>query len=259
MKTNTVSAPLVVTLVLAAILVIGILKIQHVFAQVDATSSDAVATSSADTTPATAVTVGTTTETTVPEATSTPSTDVAAPSAPTEAAPSQSVTPTEPPPQGLTEVHIIGTKYIDYFSDGTTVTAYPGDPAIDSHFSEPNAPIPTRQGLTWVHSTGGYLYDTQSGDLEIGDYALQPNGTYITNAPPFVSSTSTPAVLGASTSTSDSTPDTSSTPTTASSSADATAPATTSEDLTVPPVTNDSPEDASQAPPTGTTTDTPSI
>jgi hypothetical protein len=103
------------------------------------------------------------------------------------------------PPAGLTEVHIIGTKYIDYFTDGTTVTSYPGDPAIDSHFSEPNAPIPTHEGLTWVHTVGQPLYDTSSGDLEVGDYAVQSDGSYIQNAPPFVSSTSTPESMQEST------------------------------------------------------------
>jgi hypothetical protein len=99
--------------------------------------------------------------------------------------------PAQTPPAGLTEVHIIGTKYTDYFTDGTTVTSYPGDPAIDSRFSEPNAPIPTHEGLTWVHTVGQPLYDTPSGDLEVGDYAVQSDGSYIQNAP-FVSSTSTP-------------------------------------------------------------------
>jgi hypothetical protein len=90
-------------------------------------------------------------------------------------------------------VHIIGTKYTDYFTDGTTITAHPGDPKVDSNLNAPNAPIPTHEGLTWVHTTGTYLYDTPSGDLETGDYAVQPNGSYIENALPFVSSTSTPA------------------------------------------------------------------
>src|SRR5262249_43583334 len=90
--------------------------------------------------------------------------------------------------------------YIDYFTDGTTVTSYPGDPAIDSHLSEANAPIPTHEGLTWVHTTGQNLYDTTSGDLEVGQYAVQPNGSYIQNASPFVSSTSTPATDAALTS-----------------------------------------------------------
>jgi hypothetical protein len=247
MKANAVSLSVVGTLVLAALLVVGIVEVQHAYAQVDATSSDAVATST-NTLPATDATTSTVTDTTTTEPTETSS-----------PVPSDSVAPTEPAPQGMTEVHIIGTKYIDYFTDGTTTTAYPGDPDIDSHFSEANAPIPTRQGLTWVHTTGGYLYDTPSGDLEVGDYALQPNGSYVVNAAPFVSSTSTPAVLGASTSASDTPTDTSSTPTTTPAPTDTSAPATTSEDSITPPVTNDSASDASQAPATATTTDTPSI
>src|SRR4030095_762842 len=95
--------------------------------------------------------------------------ETAAPSSTETTSNSNSVT--EPPPQGLTEVHIIGTKYIDYFTDGTTITSYPGDPEIHAHIAEPNAPIPTHEGLTWVHSVGNYLYDTESGDLEEGQYA----------------------------------------------------------------------------------------
>jgi hypothetical protein len=97
----------------------------------------------------------------------------------------------ETPPAGLTEVHIIGTKYVDYFTDGTTTISFPGDPNIDAHLSEPNAPIPTHDGLTWVHTTGQPLYDTPSGDLEVGDYAYDANGTLVVNQPPIVSSTST--------------------------------------------------------------------
>jgi hypothetical protein len=99
--------------------------------------------------------------------------------------------PSEQAPQGLSLVHIIGTKYTDYFTDGTTET-YPGDPKIDDHIAEPNADIPKHQGLTWVHTTGQNLYDTPSGDLDVGDYALQENGEYVENAPPFISSTSSP-------------------------------------------------------------------
>jgi hypothetical protein len=106
-------------------------------------------------------------------------------------------TPVEAPPEGLTEVHIIGTKYIDYFTDGTTTVSFPGDPDIDSHFSEPDAPIPTHEGLTWVNTTGQPLYDTASGDLEVGQYAVQSKGSYIQKNFPFVSSTSTPDTIEA--------------------------------------------------------------
>jgi hypothetical protein len=105
----------------------------------------------------------------VVNATSAPSTV-----AQTTATQSDSIAPAEPPPQGLTEVHIIGTKYIDYFTDGTTVTEYPGDPNVDSHLSEKDAPIPVHDGLKWDHTIGRFLYDTPSGDLEVGDYAVQP-------------------------------------------------------------------------------------
>src|SRR6202030_2640552 len=60
----------------------------------------------------------------------------------------------EPPPSGLTEVHIIGTKYIDYFTDGSTTIAVPGDPEVDGNLDKPDAPIPTHSGMTWVHTTG---------------------------------------------------------------------------------------------------------
>jgi hypothetical protein len=137
--------------------------------------------------------------------------------------------PSEPAPEGLTLVHIIGTKYTDYFTDGTTNSSYPGDPNIDAHLAEKDAPLPTHEGLTWVHTTGAYLYDTPSGDLEIGDYAVQPSGSYIENPPPFVSSTSTP-----------STADSSSTPQTGAS-------ATSDQSTSAPPTTTDI---------TATTTDT---
>jgi hypothetical protein len=135
----------------------------------------------------------------------TPSTTPAA--TPTSSAPLSPAV--EQPPSGLTLVHIVGTRYIDYFTDGTTVTAYPGDPKIDSNFDKPNAPIPTHGGLTWDHTVGQHLYDTPSGDLDVGDYAVQSNGTYITNAPPFVSSTSTAPTISTPSSSS---PTSSSTP-----------------------------------------------
>jgi hypothetical protein len=228
MKTNTASLSGLSILVIAALLIISILKIQQAYAQVDATSSDAVATSSeanpsADASTSTAVDTSVITSIDAPETGSTATPQAILP---------ESVKPTEPPPQGLTEVHIIGTKYIDYFTDGTTITSYAGDPAIDSNFDKPNTPIPTHEGLTWVQTIGKNLYDTESGDLEVGEYAVQPNGTYITNAPPFVSSTSTPAVLGASTSAADTPTDITSTSTSTPAPTDTPAPTTTSTDST---------------------------
>jgi hypothetical protein len=183
--------------VAVGLILAGLLIIKPVLAQVASSTSDAATTTSnIDST-------GSSTSTTdVAIASSTTSlfngfadTAVASSSATSSESnePVAVVTPSGQAPQGLSLVHIIGTKYTDYFTDGTTETSYPGDPKIDDHLAEPNAVIPTHQGLTWVHTTGQNLYDTPSGDLDVGDYALQANGEYVENAPPFVSSTSSPS------------------------------------------------------------------
>ncbi len=121
--------------------------------------------------------------TTVQTTDSAATTSTATTSATTTAQPSSDTTPQSPAPAAsptpLTVVHIIGTKYIDYCTDGTKVTAYPGDPTIDSHFNVPDAPTPKcPSGQKWDHTSGMNEYDTTSGDLEVGDYARQTNGTY---------------------------------------------------------------------------------
>jgi len=234
MKTNIIAFGGIGLLVISVAGFASIFEIGLASAQVDATSSplssaDATTTppdleaststtliaDSASSTPALAATSTTTGETTTAVATT--STDSSSEGVVAEAATQAtstegSTTPSiGPPPEGLTLVHIVGTKYTDYFTDGTSTVSFPGDPAIDSHFSEPNAPIPTHEGMTWVHTTGNYLYDTPSGDLEVGDYAVQPDNSYIENALPFVSSTSTPAEIATST-TSGAAADTSSSP-----------------------------------------------
>jgi hypothetical protein len=177
--------------------VLGALIVRPALALVDASSSlptdDSSTTVSSASTSTDSIAPDSASSTDEVIATSTPTTnEVSAPAEQAVAAP-----PSQTPPAGLTEVHIIGTKYIDYFTDGTTVTSYPGDPAIDSHFSEPNAPIPAHEGLTWVHTVGQPLYDTPSGDLEVGDYAVQSDGSLIENTH-FVSSTSTPESISSS-------------------------------------------------------------
>jgi hypothetical protein len=199
MKTNIIAFSGIGLLVLLALAFASIFEIRLASAQVDATSSPPI-----DSTTTLPTLQASTSSTPIEDAaSSTPATMPPNESASTTVAtssPSTSAPTMEPPPQGLTLVHIVGTKYTDYFTDGTSTVSFPGDPAIDSHFSEPNAPIPTHEGLTWVHTTGGYLYNTPSGDLEVGDYAVQPDNSYIENAPPFVSSTSTPAQIATSTS-----------------------------------------------------------
>jgi hypothetical protein len=272
MKTNTASLSVIGIFTIAALLFFGILKIQHAYAQVDATSSDVVATTSTDMTPAAASSTSAANgpiadATTTDSSNSTSSLQASSP----EATTSESAASTEPPPQGLTEVHIVGTKYVDYFTDGATTTSYPGDPKIDANLNQPDAPIPTHEGLTWLRTIGRNLYDTPSGDLEVGDYAVQSDGSYISSEPPFVSSTSTPEVLGASTSTSneesasaESSSSAASPVVNSATTPPETSPATTADftNTTAPsptPVTNDSASDSSLAPADATTTDTPSI
>jgi len=210
MKTNIITFAVASALVVA--LVIGFAIVRPVLAQVAATSTD----STAPATPA----VDTVASSTPSDASSTPIVgNVSTSTAPAETSPADTTTgapvnkattpdtsvqkaPTEPPPPGLTEVHIIGTKYIDYFTDGSTTIAVPGDPNIDGNLDKPDAPIPMHTGMTWVHTIGENLYDTPSGALEVGDYAVQPDGSYIQHAPPFISSTSTPAQLTTSAATS---------------------------------------------------------
>ena len=175
---------------------LGLFRIPLARAQDDATSSapaGAATSSTADAGESDGTAVA-------PESTSTALTPAESTSTTTSADATPSVaqdTPSTPPanenaPTGLKLVHIIGTKYVDSFTDGTTVTSYPGDADIDANLSKPNASIPTHDGLTWVQTTTQYLYDTPSGDLDMGDYAVQPTGTYVANPYPVVSSTSSP-------------------------------------------------------------------
>jgi hypothetical protein len=91
-------------------------------------------------------------------------------------------------------VHVVGTKYVDYFTDGTKTYSFPGNPDIDSNLNKPNAPIPSHAGLTWVSTSGMEAYDTPSGDLESGDYAQEADGSYITNVPAYTYTDATSSV-----------------------------------------------------------------
>jgi hypothetical protein len=183
MKTNVIAFVGVSVLVLFVAGFASIFEIRLASAQVNATSSSAI-----DSTTTPLVPEASTSSTPIADAaSSTPASAPANDSASTTVATSSSSTSApgiEPPPKGLTKVQIIGTKYIDYFTDGTTTFAFPGDPAIDSHFNVPNAPTPTHEGLTWVHTTGQHLYDTPSGDLEVGEYAVQADNSYIASLRP---------------------------------------------------------------------------
>ena len=125
MKTSAIAFSVASVLVIVAF-VASLLRIHIASALRDATSSASVATTTAP--------VG-----------GAPATQTAAVSSGS----SQS-----PAPQTLTLVHIVGTKYVDYFTDGTKIYSFPGDPAIDGRLNQPNAPIPTHTGLTWVRRVG---------------------------------------------------------------------------------------------------------
>jgi hypothetical protein len=154
MKTSTIAFSAASILIIVAFLV-SLLKIQSAAALTDSTST--VASSS-----------------TAPET---------APSDSTPPAPPSEQITSSPTPPSFTLVHITGTKYIDYFTDGTKTYSFPGDPAIDGKLNQPNAPIPSHGGLTWVSTSGMEAYDTPSGDLEAGDYAQEADGSYISNTP----------------------------------------------------------------------------
>ena len=78
----------------------------------------------------------------------------------------------------MTLVHVSGTAYVDYFSNGSGTVSYPGDPVIDAKLNTPGAPVPTHAGLTWVATKGVPTYDTPSGTLEVGDFVQNPDGSY---------------------------------------------------------------------------------
>jgi cytoskeletal protein RodZ len=168
MVTNRI-AFVIIAIIIAAGFAASLLKINLVQALADATTS--TTTNQSTSVPA---------STTTAQASSTADTATATTSSQTTAAPAAPA----PVQSTLTAVHIVGTKYIDYCTDGTKVTAYPGDPAIDAHFDVPNAPTPKcPAGQTWDHTNGMDKYDTATGDLDVGDYARQADGTYSVHYP----------------------------------------------------------------------------
>src|SRR5262245_34427141 len=62
-----------------------------------------------------------------------PASDQATTSSATASTPVVSVTPQT---IVLALVHTAGMRYLDYCTNGTKLTVYPGDPATDSHLSE---------------------------------------------------------------------------------------------------------------------------
>jgi hypothetical protein len=187
MKTSTIAFSAASVLIISLI-IIGTFKTSIVSA-LTATTTDATSTASDTSTAATSPTSASST-TSPTDASSTSVT----PPAQTQA-PAQTQTQAQPSSKpALKLVHVVGTKYIDYFTDGTKTYSFPGNPDIDSNLNKPNAPIPSHAGLTWVSTSGMDAYDTPSGDLEVGDYAQEADGSYITNVPAYTYTDATSSV-----------------------------------------------------------------
>jgi hypothetical protein len=106
-----------------------------------ATTTDATSTVSDTTTASTSSTSASSTASTTDASSTSPT-----PPAQTQA-PAQSQPQAQPSKPALKLVHVVGTKYIDYFTDGTKTYSFPGNPDIDTNLNKPNAPIPTHGNL----------------------------------------------------------------------------------------------------------------
>ena len=186
MKSQTIAFS-AVSLLIISLLVIGIFK-TGIATALSATTTDATSTAS-DTTTASTSSVSTST---------TPATDASSTSATPPAqtqAPAQSQVQSQPSSKpALKLVHVVGTKYVDYFTDGSKTYPFPGNPDIDSNLNKPNAPIPSHGNLKWVSTSGMEAYDTPSGDLESGNYAQESDGSFISNVPAYTYTDATSSV-----------------------------------------------------------------
>jgi len=187
MKNSTIAFSAASILVISLI-IIGTFKTGIVSA-LTATTTDATSTASDTTTASTSPASASTTPST--DASSTSVTAAAAPQAPAQSQAQSQPSSSKPT---LKLVHVVGTKYIDYFTDGTKTYSFPGNLDIDSNLNKPSAPIPSHGNLKWVSTSGMEAYDTPSGDLEVGDYAQEADGSYITNVPAYTYTDATSSV-----------------------------------------------------------------
>jgi hypothetical protein len=186
---NSVIASSVASVLVISLVIIGTFT-TGIVAALTATTTDATTAASDTTTASTSSTSASST----PPATDASSTS-ATPPTQTEA-PAQTQAQSQPisGKPTLKLVHVVGTKYVDYFTDGTKTYSFPGNPDIDSNLNKPNAPIPTHGNLQWVSTSGMNAYDTPSGDLESGDYAQEADGSYISNVPAYTYTDATSSV-----------------------------------------------------------------
>jgi hypothetical protein len=187
MKTTTIAFS-AASVLFISLFIIGTFKTGIVSA-LTATTTDATSTASDTSTAATSPTSASSTTSTT-DASSTSVT----PPAQTQA-PAQTQTQAQPSSKpALKLVHVVGTKYVDYFTDGTKTYSFPGNLDIDANLNKPNAPIPTHGNLKWVSTSGMEAYDTPSSDLEVGDYAQEADGSYVSNVPAYTYTDATSSV-----------------------------------------------------------------
>jgi Flp pilus assembly protein TadG len=185
---NSVIAFSVASVLLISLIIVGTVK-TGIVAALTAATTDATTTAS-DTASASTSSTSADSTTSATDASSTSPTPPAQTQTPDQ---SQAQSPSSGK-STLKLVHVVGTKYVDYFTDGTKTYSFPGNPDIDSNLNKPNAPIPTHGNLTWVSTSGMDAYDTPSGDLEIGDYAQESDGSYISNVPAYTYTDATSSV-----------------------------------------------------------------
>jgi hypothetical protein len=185
---NSIIAFSAASILVISLIIIGTFK-TGIVAALTATTTDATTMASDPTTASTSSVSANTMPSTDARSTSvTPPTQTEAPSQTQAQSQPSSGKPT------LKLVHVVGTKYIDYFTDGTKTYSFPGNPDIDTNLNKPNAPIPTHGNLQWVSTSGMNAYDTPSGDLESGDYAQESDGSYISNVPAYTYTDATSSV-----------------------------------------------------------------
>ena len=188
MKTTTIAFS-AASVLLISLIIIGTSKTSIVSALTAATTdatSTVSDTTTASSTPASASSATSTTDASSTSTTSLTQTQVPAQTQ-TQAQPS-SGKPT------LKLVHVVGTKYVDYFTDGKKTYSFPGNSDIDANLNKPNSPIPYHSGLKWVSTSGMEAYDTASGNLKSGTYAQEADGSFISNIPSYTYTDATSSV-----------------------------------------------------------------
>ena len=172
MKSNTIAFS-AASVLLTSLIIIGTFHTSIVSA-LTATTTDATSTAS-DTTSALASPTSASSTTSATDASSTSAT----PPAQTQVAAQSQANPCRVPASRRSSSCTSSAR-----NTSTTLrtarrrTPSPAIPKSTPISNKPNAPIPSHAGLTWVSTSGMDAYDTPSGDLQIGDYAQEADGSH---------------------------------------------------------------------------------